>query len=112
MPFDVFAALGALVRAEAARTGMKSVPRPVTNTAHERTDDAPAPQSPDASMPERTNAPAAAAPGPSSVSGSSSISGPSNVSGPSDISDPPGTHGRPLIGTLRKPLRKLAAFFH
>ena len=83
MPFDVFAALGALVRAEAARSEMKSVPRPVTNTAHERTeertDDAPASEGPDAAG--------------AVTSGS------------------PGTRRCPLIGTLRKPFRKLAALF-
>ncbi|AJT63413.1 hypothetical protein [Streptomyces chattanoogensis] len=62
MPIDIFAALGALVRAEAAHTGKKSVPRPLTKAAHGHEHiDEPAPKSPDRSAPDRTDAPAATA---------------------------------------------------
>ncbi|KPC63929.1 hypothetical protein [Streptomyces chattanoogensis] len=60
MPIDIFAALGALVRAEAARTGKKSVPRPLTKAAHEHIDE-PAPETPDRSTADRADARAATA---------------------------------------------------
>ncbi|MEU9117292.1 hypothetical protein AB0D04_37505 [Streptomyces sp. NPDC048483] len=63
MPIDVFAALGALVRAEAARNAKKSVPRPVTEPAHDRLDE-PAPERPDDSADDRTDTPATTATSP------------------------------------------------
>ncbi|MFG2142305.1 hypothetical protein [Streptomyces sp. NPDC048650] len=83
MPLDVFAALGALVRAEAARAGKKSVPRPVTRAAHERTGP-PAPEDSGSVPADRPDAPSPAA------------------------SHPPAAPERPLPRVLRR----LAALFH
>ncbi|MFF4951143.1 hypothetical protein [Streptomyces chattanoogensis] len=92
MPIDIFAALGALVRAEAARTAKKSVPRPLTKAAHEHIDRT-APESPHRSAPHRT-APHRTAPDRTDASAATPAR-------------PPTARRHPIA----RAFRKLAAFF-
>ncbi|MGW2631092.1 hypothetical protein ACWC2K_17370 [Streptomyces chattanoogensis] len=97
MPIDIFAALGALVRAEAARTAKKSVPRPLTKAAHEHIDRT-APESPHRSAPHRT-APHRTAP---------------HRTAPDRTDAPAATPARPPTARrhpIARAFRKLAAFF-